>query len=307
MPARLGLRLIRSGGEFGLFGTFRSFFLMLSRVPAYLTLVRPLNLLIVFLSIIAAAVLAGGGWDAALPMLLAGIAGIAVAAGANAVNDYFDVEIDRINRPDRPIPSGALTKADAWRVWQIFSAVGCLCGLAIGLWPFVITGGCVALLYAYSRSLKATPLAGNVVIWGMTGMAFIFGGVAIGAADRAVVPAVFAFLVNVAREVVKDIEDRHGDAHHRAVTLPVRFGVRPAQIVTSLSLVVLVIVTVLAYVYDHYDHIYFRIVLVADAMLLYVALAVWWTETPAHMRRLSLLLKATMVVGLAAIFFGRRM
>ncbi|MEK6651162.1 MAG: geranylgeranylglycerol-phosphate geranylgeranyltransferase [Bacteroidota bacterium] len=280
---------------------------MFSRARAYLSLIRPLNLLITFVSIIAAAVLAGGGWADVIPMVLAGVAGVAIAAGANAVNDYFDDEIDRINRPDRPIPSGALTKSHAWRFWQIASAAGCLCGLAIGLWPFVITVGSVVLLYAYSRSLKATPLAGNIVVGGMTGMAFIFGGAAIGAADRAVVPAVFAFLVNVAREVVKDIEDRHGDAHHRVVTLPVRFGVRPAQVVTSLSLVLLVVVTVLAYVHDQYDHVYFRIVLVADAMLLYVALAVWWGETPAHMRRLSLLLKATMVVGLAAIFFGRRL
>jgi geranylgeranylglycerol-phosphate geranylgeranyltransferase len=141
----------------------------------------------------------------------------------------------------------------------------------------------------------------------MTGMAFIFGGAAIGSAERAVVPAVFAFLVNVAREVVKDIEDGHGDARQRAVTLPVRYGVRPAQIITSLSLVLLVVVTVLPAVIDTYDHLYLWIVLVADVMLLYVALSVWKDETPAHMRRLSVLLKATMVVGLAAVFFGRRL
>jgi geranylgeranylglycerol-phosphate geranylgeranyltransferase len=278
---------------------------MFTRVPAYFALIRPVNLLITFFSIVAAGVLAGGGWADMVPLVLAGCAGVAVAAGANAVNDYFDVEIDRINRPERPIPSGALTTGQAWRAWIIASFVGCACGLVLGTWPFAITVASVALLYLYSRSLKSTPLAGNLVVGLMTGMAFIFGGAAIGAADRTILPAVFAFLANVAREVVKDIEDRQGDAHHRASTFPIRFGVRPARAVTSFSLVLLVAVTVLAYMRSHYDDVYLRIVSVADVLLLYVAVAVWWNETPAHMRRLSTVLKASMVVGLAAIWFGR--
>ncbi len=278
---------------------------MISSVPAYLSLIRPVNLLITFLSIVAAGILAGGGWGEMMPMFLAGVAGAAVAAGANAINDYFDVDIDRINRPERPIPSGRLTAEQAWRVWLTSSILGCACGLTIGPWPFAITIGSVVLLYLYSRTLKSTPLAGNLVVGGMTGMAFMFGGTAIGAVDQAVVPALFAFLVNVAREIVKDIEDREGDARHHAGTLPVRYGIGPARLAATVALLSLIIVTILAYTREHYDVIYLRIVLVADVLLAYVAVSVWWSDTPRQMRRLSLVLKSTMIVGLAAIFFGR--
>ena len=279
---------------------------MLHLATSYLALVRPVNLLITFFSIIAAGILAGGRWTDATPMFLAGLAGAAVAAGANAINDYFDVEIDRVNRPERPIPRGALSRQQARYVWLLTSMAGCACGWMIGPWPFAITVFSVALLYFYSRTLKATPLAGNVAVSGMTGMALIFGGTAIGAAENTVVPALFAFLVNLAREVVKDIEDREGDSRQRVTTLPVMFGIRPARLVATTALILLIAITILAYARGLYNDIYLFLVLVADSVLLYVAMAVWWRETPAQMRRLSVLLKATMVVGLAAIFFGRR-
>lgn len=278
---------------------------MTSSVPAYISLVRPVNLLITFLSIVAAGILAGGGWTDAAPLLLAGAAGAAVAAGANAINDYFDVAIDRINRPERPIPSGTLSTGQAWWIWLTTSIGGCVCGLVIGPWPFAITVGSVLLLYWYSRALKSTPLAGNLVVGGMTGMAFIFGGVAIGAVDQALLPALFAFLVNVAREVVKDIEDREGDARQQAATLPVRFGIRPARLATSIVLLSLITITILAYLGGRYDEVYLRIVLVADVLLAYVAWSVWRKDTAQHMHQLSVVLKTTMIIGLAAIFFGR--
>jgi geranylgeranylglycerol-phosphate geranylgeranyltransferase len=275
-------------------------------IRPYLLLSRPLNLLIAFLSICAATVLAGAERHDALNMVLAGLTGVFVAAGANAINDIFDIEIDRINRPDRPLPSGMLSRENAFRFWQGTALAAGVASAVIGPWTFLIAAGSIALLYYYSRSLKSMPLAGNVVVGGMTGMAFIFGGVAVGATDRALLPALFAFLVNLAREIVKDIEDRAGDSQHNASTFPIRFGVRPAQVITSASLIVLIAVTIYAYLLRHYDGPYLSIVLAADALLMYVAIAVWANDSPAHMRRLSNVLKATMVVGLAAIYFGSR-
>lgn len=278
---------------------------MFGTIRALLSLVRPLNLLITFLSIVVAAVLAGGGRDDAVPILFAACAGVAVAAGANAINDRFDVEIDRINRPDRPIPRGDLTTSDALRVWQVTSVLGVLLAWAIGVWPFGIVLFAIPLLYWYSRALKGTPLVGNVVVGGMTGLAFIFGASAVGSIENGFIPALFAFLVNLAREVVKDIEDREGDSRSQASTFPLRFGLRPARSVTSIALIALVGVTLVVELQNVYRPPYLAIVALADVLLVYVAFAVWRSEAPEAMRRLSQVLKAAMVVGLAAIYFGR--
>ena len=278
---------------------------MFSRASAILSLIRPLNLLIAFLSIIVASVLAGGREDDAVAMALAACAGIAVAAGANAINDRFDVAIDRVNRPDRPIPRGALTERDATLVWGTSAALAAICSATVGPWPFGIVVGSIALLYSYSRSLKAMPLVGNIVVAGMTGLAFIYGASAVGSIQAGVVPALFAFFANLAREVVKDVEDRDGDSRANAATLPVRYGVRPARIVTSVSLTLLIVITLLVAWRGIYQPAFLPIVLVADAIMAFVAMAVWRNDTPAHMRMLSSLLKVAMVVGLVAIWFGR--
>lgn len=278
---------------------------MSGTLGAFLSLIRPLNLLIAFLSIIVAAVLAGGDERDVLPILLAALAGIAVAAGANAINDHFDVEIDRVNRPERPIPRGDLTVADAKRTWIATSVVAAFCSGFVGIWPFAIVVGAITVLYWYSRSLKATPLVGNLVVGGMTGLAFIYGAAAVGPMDRGIVPALFAFLVNLARELVKDIEDREGDALAHAATLPVRYGIRPARIMTTATLVLLIALTLYVAFREVYGGPFLAIVLAADVLMAFVAVAVWWRDTPSFMRSLSSALKLAMVIGLAAIWLGR--
>ncbi len=268
-------------------------------------LVRPLNLLITFLSILGATALAGAEWGQIDVILLAGLTGAFVAAGANAINDYFDVEIDKVNRPERPIPRGALSQAQAFVVWAMASAVGLICGWFTGYYPFLIALAAVILLYGYSRWLKSTALLGNLLVGFMTGLAFIFGAVAVGSPEAGIMPAVFALLVNVAREVVKDIEDREGDRSSGATTLPLKYGVRPARALISVALSFLIVATIAAYLQGMYDETYLGIVVAADVFLAYVAMGVWKSEEPVHMRNMSNLLKVAMVFGLAALYFGR--
>ena len=92
-----------------------------NKLIAYVQLSRPVNVLITFVSIPVACWIAGEIPFPCFVILLAGITGALVAAGANALNDAFDIDIDRINRPDRPLPRGALAPNDAKRMWLIVS------------------------------------------------------------------------------------------------------------------------------------------------------------------------------------------
>lgn len=249
--------------------------------------------------------MAGASADQWPVILLAALTGAFVAAGANAINDYFDAEIDAVNRPDRPIPSGKLQRKHALTIWGLTSLAGMLCGWFTGPIPFAISVGAVALLYVYSRWLKSTPLLGNILVGFMTGLAFIFGAVAVGFPEAGVMPFVFAFLSNLAREVIKDIEDREGDARSGAATFPLRFGVRRSRVVVSGVLAVLIASTFYAYRQAMYGELFLWIVIVADAFLAYAAVDVWRKEDPKHMRLLSNAMKAAMVVGLAALYVGR--
>ena len=271
---------------------------------AYLELSRPVNVAITACSIPVASILAGARWPEWVQVLLAAATGGLVAAGANAINDFFDVEIDRINRPDRPLPRGALGREDAKLFWLVTSLVAVGLNLFLNVRALGIVLFAVAVLYYYSAALKRTVLAGNLVVGLLTGMAFIYGAVAVGRFERSLMPATFAFLVNVGRELIKDVEDLEGDRKESAATLPVKYGVKPAQVLTTAILSSLIAVTILAYALHLYNQWYLYLVLAIDAALVYVIVSMWREWNPGNLHRLSLALKLSMVVGLVAIFVG---
>lgn len=277
---------------------------MNSKITAYLRLIRPINVLIVFLTILAAAVLAGGEISQWWRILLAALAGALIAGGGYAINDYFDVAIDAINRPERPLPSGAITRAEAWWVWRLSSSAGIIGSAFLGPGALGIALFWVLSLYFYGKRFKRTVLVGNVVVGVAAGLAFIFGGVVVGHVERSLWPALFAFLVNLAREVVKDVEDREGDARENARTLPVAYGVRPALAFATLTLLALIGATLVAYQFGVYGRRYLTVVAGVDILLLGVAVSLWKTTAPSHLRLMSTLLKVSMLGGLLAMYLG---
>ena len=271
---------------------------------AYIQLCRPLNVLITLASIPVACWIAGGTASKWFFFLFAGLTGALVAAGANAINDAFDIDIDRINRPDRPLPRGALTQHDARRMWLIVSVAAILLNLFLNLSALLIVVLSIILLYIYSARLKRTVLIGNVVIGLMTGMAFIYGGVVVGRIERAVIPAIFAFLVNVAREVLKDVEDMEGDRREYAITLPIQFGIQPALVLATASLLILIGITIAVGLIALYHPAFLFIVIIADCLMCVSIVLFWLDHSPSAMRRASTLLKVSMITGLLSIIVG---
>jgi len=278
---------------------------MLSRkLKAYVDLTRPVNVAITFLSIPAASVLAGAHVGQWMEIAIAGLTGGLVAAAANSINDYFDVEIDRINKPARPIPRGDATKKDAWFEWLFLSIVAVVLNFWLNEYALAIVLFAVGILYWYSASLKRMMIVGNLVVGLMTGMAFIYGAIVIGNMRRAAMPAIFAFLINVVREVIKDVEDIEGDRKGNALTLPVRYGIGPALWFASGAIALLIAATIAAYQLGLYTVLFLYPVLVVDLLLLAVMIGMWKDQKPLTMNRLSNVLKVCMVLGLLAIFLG---
>lgn len=192
-------------------------------------LIRPLNA-VMFLAGVALGGLLGGGVeafadDSLRALLLAMGSAALIGAGANAINDVFDVAIDRVNRPDRPLPSGAVSVGVARGLWFGLSLIGVGLGALVSPLHLGIGIGAVGLLYGYSAWLKRVPLAGNLAVATILGVAILYGGLAVGPAGGALwLGAGFAFGSTLAREVTKDIEDMVGDAAENARTIPLVAG-----------------------------------------------------------------------------------
>ncbi|HWR25896.1 MAG TPA: geranylgeranylglycerol-phosphate geranylgeranyltransferase [Methanosarcina sp.] len=203
------------------------------------------------------------------PFLDSGLVFLAVfliSGAGNSINDYFDIRIDSINRPERPIPSGRIKLKEAFYFSYLLFVLGTL--LAFSINPFC---GFIAffnslMLILYAKMLKSTPLLGNLTIGYLTGSTFLFGASVFGFSGLKALFILFllAALAITSREIVKDIEDIEGDRINGADTLPIRIGARKASYVAVFTGFLAVLLSPLPYLMSVIGFRYLYVVLLAD-------------------------------------------
>ena len=140
----------------------------------------------------------------------------------------------------------------------------------------------------------------------MTGLAFVYGGLAVNRIGPALIVGCFAFFFHLGREIIKDMEDMEGDRAEGITTLPIRFGVKAALIWTTTILVTLIGLTLVPYIVHIFSFPYLIVVVVGvDFFLVYVVFSIWTRPESKNFGRLSLLMKLDMFIGLLAVYLGK--
>ena len=275
----------------------------------FLNIIRPANAVMAGVAAVVAYFIAAGALVPAA-LLLPVVVTLITAAG-NVINDYFDAEIDAVNRADRPIPSGQVSRnAALWYAVALF-----LSGIAVCLFTNWI---CIAfavfnslLLALYAARLKSMPLVGNIAVSYLSGSMFLFGG-AFAGMDGLIhlVPiAVMTFLAMMARELIKDAEDVEGDKAGGAVTLPIMIGVKKTALAAFVFVLLSAIASAVPFLW--WGIPYLVLIGLVDVILLAAAIKALSCDTPACVRqsKASAALKYGMFVSLlvfviSALFFG---
>ena len=176
---------------------------------------------------------------------------LATGAG-NMLNDYYDIDIDRVNKPDRPLPSARIGLKEAVYLTIACFSIAVLVAFLISPLAGMIGFINVFILIWYAKKLKRTILIGNLSIAYLTGSTFLFGASFLGISGIIVMMPLFllAFLATAAREIVKDIEDVEGDSIDGAVTFPIKYGEKPAIYLASVFGFLAVLLSPLPYVLD---------------------------------------------------------
>ncbi|WP_210520668.1 geranylgeranylglycerol-phosphate geranylgeranyltransferase [Hymenobacter terricola] len=179
------------------------------------------------------------------------LAALLVAAAGYIINDYYDVKIDAINRPDRLVIGRVVNRRKAMLAHMVLSGVGVV--LAGALHPVlgVVTLGTALLLWGYSARFKRVALVGNLSIATLTAALVLLPELQLQLerhdGHSVVWPyALAAFLLTVVREIVKDVEDMRGDAQHGCHTLPLVWGVARTKWVAGVFLACLALLTLAA-------------------------------------------------------------
>ena len=274
---------------------------------AYLELTRPLNGVIAFISAWLGGMFASQGRVENLidiRLLLVSISALVLLSAGNAINDYCDYNIDRINRPKRPLPSGRVRRRDALIFATVLVAIGIWLGALINRNATGIAILVGVALVSYAFWLKRTPFVGNLVVSGLTGLTFIAGGVAIDSVKGTLIPATFAFLFTTAREIVKDLEDTEGDLKHNLKTLAI---LNPQLAVkTAIGFMALVILfSPIPYLFGWYSWHYLIVVgLGVDLVLIGLAIRLWRDASKENCAAIQHWMKWDIFVGLGAIYIG---
>jgi geranylgeranylglycerol-phosphate geranylgeranyltransferase len=275
------------------------------KLTAILKITRPVNFLITFVSVIVAAVICLPGNTLGLNVFLAGLSAALTSAAGNIINDIYDIEIDKINRPLRPLPSGKITITEAYILCFVLVVLSISISLIVSYPALLIVLFSLLLLFLYSKFLKRVPLVGNTTVAFLTGLVFIFGGVVVENSSAAIIPALFAFLINLIREIVKDLQDVEGDEKVGVKTFPVQFGFQKSRFLILFFTFSLILFTLYPFIFNLYQIDFFIIVMVlVNPILVYCLKILFEDHSLKNLNKISNLLKLSMVFGLIAIYLG---
>ncbi|MCG2418936.1 geranylgeranylglycerol-phosphate geranylgeranyltransferase [Aequorivita sp. F47161] len=247
---------------------------------------------------------------------------LCIAAAGNIINDIYDVEIDKINKPNKVLIGKKISERNANQLFIILN----ITGVAIGFYLsnriqqpsfaalFVAIS---ALLYLYATYLKGILLLGNITISILVAMSLIIVPIfdllpAITQHNQTIQStvftivlhyALFAFFINLIREIVKDLQDINGDKKGGKNTLAIAIG-RKRTITIVFILGVLLVFGIVFYMYENLYNtqillLYFLFAIVGP--LLYFCIKAWDAETPKQYTFLSILLKISMFLGICSI------
>ncbi|MEI6947806.1 geranylgeranylglycerol-phosphate geranylgeranyltransferase [Paraflavisolibacter sp. H34] len=254
-------------------------------------------------------------------------ASVCIAAAGYIINDYFDLNIDQINKPGKNVLNSRLSRRWAI-VWHLSLSVAGIVATAVAVsrdrWYLVLANiACVMLLWLYSTSFKRKLLIGNILISLLTAWSVLilfFAQVPLAAAFNNEDPlsvkffrisflyAGFAFLISIIREAIKDMEDVQGDEQYGCTTLPIYVGFRATKIYISVWVIVLVAALVILQLYVLQFGWYLAVgysVVAVILPLLYSLSQLFKARTPEDYGRLSALTKWIMLAGILSMLFFR--
>jgi 4-hydroxybenzoate polyprenyltransferase len=266
-----------------------------------------------------------------LDFILLVTSSVLIAAAGYIINDYFDLNIDSVNKPQKLVIDKLIKRRWAIMLHILMSLAGIGIGIFIDFhlhtfWVGLANGVCVLLLFGYSISLKKKPLIGNVVISLLTGWVImvvyffqaspvlhplvspgLYNAAAVNSITRiAFLYGGFAFVISLVREVLKDLEDMEGDARYGCRTLPIAWGVPACKVFSGVWIIVLIAVLAIVQFYvirfGWWWSIAYGIPLII-LPLLWILRGLRAANVPEDYRRLSATVKWVMLTGILSMVF----
>lgn len=282
----------------------------MERVKASFEIMRPLNGIGAAIGVLIGAIASGLILNLEpflFNVIICFFAAFLTASAGHTLNDWKDVEIDSINRPERAIPSGRISRNTA----LVLTIILFIIGDAIIFFTrnfeaiLIILIGSV-FIAAYSLKFKKLGFIGNLTIGMLTSFCLLLGGAALNKIELAFWAALLAFVMNIGREITKGVDDYTGDEEEGVKTLAVLFGKKKASYIAISFLIATIVISPLPFFFKLYNEIYLLIAVCGTdtTMVISILYLLKYPESSEKAHFTKRILKLGMFVGLFSFLLG---
>ena len=282
----------------------------MEKLKASIEIMRPVNGIGAVIGVIVGAIASGFHLFIDryfIAVLISFLAAFLTASAGHTLNDWKDVEIDRINCPERAIPSGRISRNTALVLTIIFFIVGdIIIFFTKNLQAIMIVLIGSVLIALYSLELKRLGFIGNITIGILTSFCLLLGGAVLNKIEYSFWAALLAFVMNIGREITKGVDDFVGDKEEGIKTLAVLFGKKKASYIAIIFLIGTIILSPLPYIFKLYNELYLLLAVggVDSIMIISIILLLKNPESSDNAHFIKRILKFGMFIGLIAFLVG---
>jgi geranylgeranylglycerol-phosphate geranylgeranyltransferase len=206
-----------------------------------------------------------------IPDLLYGfICGFFISSSALILNDYFDFEVDKINAPNRPLPSGMITPREVIALAIAASFLGLIAAALINTYAIIISLILLIIGFLYNWRLKATGLLGNLMVSFSVAATYILGGIVVGDPWNKIILTFSAmnFFIDLGEEIAADAMDMEGDKKINSKSLAILMGRRVALNISAALFVIVILVSLMPIYFGWLGISYLFMICISDGIIL---------------------------------------
>ena len=281
----------------------------MSRAAGFFRLVRPVNGLMMGFAVIVGASLVLAEpvtFELGVSLMLGFVTGFTLMAAAMAINDYYDMEIDRINEPGRPLPEGVVKPGEALVFAAFLTVVGLAAAVRTSLFCLGLAAVAWVVAVSYNTRGKRTGLPGNFLVGACMAIPFLYGSLIVKdwLDQTALLFAAMAFLSGTGREVAKGVVDVEGDRSKGIRTVAISQGEKAAAILASFFFLSAVLLSSLPVFLNLVRCWYVPFVVVTDLGFIVSSVLLVRDPSRANAKRIKNLALVWMTLAMVSFFAG---
>jgi len=251
------------------------------KVRGLIELIRPELPFAAGVCVIIGEIIAFGGFPSFQNLFLGFMWGFFLSSPAMIINDYFDIEVDKINSPNRPLPSGLIQPAAAIALAVVTTLIGMAVSAFIGMTAVLLYIIFWLVGFLYNWKLKEMGLLGNLLVSSSVAITFILGSIAVGEPWNKTVwiLSLMVFLFDLGEEIAADAMDIEGDKKRDIKSIAILIGKKNALRISALLFVLMIIVSLLPVFLNLLGISYFIIISITDILICFFVIRLLKSRT----------------------------